>query len=65
MDKIKTDIEKGFALIAKNIQTAAVLGYSANLFAARIISAKTDAERNEAIKEANEILKEFGRVHEQ
>jgi len=56
---VSESITSASALIAKNIQTAAVLGYTGNLFAARIMSAKTDAERNEAIKEAVEILKDF------
>jgi menaquinone-dependent protoporphyrinogen IX oxidase len=42
--------------INRNIQFAAFAGYSANILAAKIQSAKTDYERNKAIKEADELL---------
>jgi hypothetical protein len=49
MEKI---IKEGFSLITKNLQNAAILEYSGNILAAKLISAKTDYERNETIKES-------------
>ena len=43
-------------MLNKNLRTAIVAIYSGNIIAARIQSAKTNCERNEAIRQANEIL---------
>jgi len=52
IERLEEVIKEGFRLITKNIQTAAILEYTGNIFAAKLISAKTDYERNETIKES-------------
>jgi hypothetical protein len=60
MDGIENAVAKGFRdltkQVVKNIQFATVTGYSGNILAAKIMSAKTAAERNEAIKQSEKQL---------
>jgi hypothetical protein len=44
--------------VVRNVQIAAVLGYNGNILAAKIMSARTDAERNQAIKDSQEVAEE-------
>jgi len=49
-------IRQNTYVLTKALHTAIVAIYSGNIIAARIQSAKTDYERNEVLKQANEIL---------
>ncbi|MDR0490867.1 MAG: hypothetical protein LBH28_06450 [Oscillospiraceae bacterium] len=42
--------------LTRVLRIAAVSSYSGSMMAAKILSAKTKGERDEAVKEANEIL---------
>jgi hypothetical protein len=48
--------ENGLININRTIKNAAIAISSASLFAAQIQSAKTEYERNEAIKKGNDLL---------
>jgi hypothetical protein len=65
IEQMEKVIEKGFSLITKNLQNAAILEYKGNILAAKIISAKTDYERNEIIKESKITLETVKRTMEE
>jgi hypothetical protein len=54
--------ENGLININRTIKNAAMTVSSASLFAAQIQSAKTEYERNEAIKKGNELLENMKKV---